>query len=177
MRIIAGSLGGRSFESPKGHKTHPMSDKVRGALFNKLGDIKGLSVLDAFSGTGALGFEAISRGAESALLIELERQAQITIEENIKTLDLSSKTKLVRANASSWSNTNSGALFDLVLLDPPYDKLQLQAVRKLALHTKPGGICILSWPGKSLAPTIDGLKEVDSSNYGDIQLVFFQKIG
>ena len=70
MRIIAGDLKGREFKSPRGRTTRPMSEKTRGALFNTLGDIEGLSVLDGFAGSGALVFEAISRGAVSALAIE-----------------------------------------------------------------------------------------------------------
>ena len=69
MRVIAGRLGGRLFDSPHTRRTHPMSDKARGALFNMLGDIEGMHVLDPFAGTGALSFEAISRGAASALAI------------------------------------------------------------------------------------------------------------
>jgi 16S rRNA (guanine(966)-N(2))-methyltransferase RsmD len=76
MRIIAGTLGGRTFESPHGRRTHPMSDKVRGSLFNTLGDIDGLTILDAFAGSGALAFEAISRGAEHVLAIEIDNRAQ-----------------------------------------------------------------------------------------------------
>ena len=102
MRVIAGRLGGRNFASPHGNKTHPMSDKVRGALFNSLGDIEGLRCLDAFAGTGALAFEAISRGATTALALENDPSAQRTIDENIKELKLYRQVKLVKAAAGSW---------------------------------------------------------------------------
>ena len=72
MRIIAGYLGGRQFNSPRSNRTHPMSDKARGGLFNALGDISGLTVLDAFAGSGALSFEAISRGAESVIAVDID---------------------------------------------------------------------------------------------------------
>jgi 16S rRNA (guanine966-N2)-methyltransferase len=85
MRIIAGRLGGRHFASPQGRRTHPMSDKMRGALFNALGDIDGLSVLDAFAGSGALAFEAVSRGAGHAVAIDVDKSAQRAIAENIST--------------------------------------------------------------------------------------------
>ncbi len=71
MRVIAGWLGGQNFDSPKSNRVHPMSDKMRGAIFGVLGDIKGLTVLDAFSGSGALAIESISRGAKSAIAIDV----------------------------------------------------------------------------------------------------------
>src|SRR5207247_1643471 len=121
MHIIAGRLKGRSFDSPGSFKTHPMSDKARAALFNILGDVAGLTVLDAFAGSGALGFEAISRGATSALFIEQDRIAQRTIEHNQAVLGLKRQTQLIRASANAWlSTTPETPSFDLILCDPPY---------------------------------------------------------
>src|SRR6476469_3678245 len=117
MRIIAGRLGGRQFDSPHTQKTHPMSDKMRGALFNILGDVDGLTVLDAFVGTGALSYEAISRGASHVTVTDSDRQAQLTIESNIKSLGLDKQVSLVKASVSAWSQTNPDAMFDLVLCD------------------------------------------------------------
>jgi len=71
VRIIAGYLSGRQFNSPRSNRTHPMSDKARGGLFNSLGDISGLSLLDAFAGSGALSFEAISRGTASSVAVDI----------------------------------------------------------------------------------------------------------
>src|SRR5262245_30096392 len=105
MRIIAGRLGGRLFESPHTSRTHPMSDKARGALFNVLGDINDLSVLDPFAGTGALSFEAVSRGAAHATAIESDRLAQKVIQGNISSLGLQNQVKLVRAQANAWLQT------------------------------------------------------------------------
>ena len=173
MRIIAGSLGGRLFNSPHGHRTHPMSDKMRGALFNILGDIDGATVLDAFSGSGALSFEAISRGAASAIAIEQDRSAQRTIEENIITLGLQNKVKPIRANASAWLKTTD-TMFDLVLLDPPYDALQEALLASLVERTKPSGTVVLSWPGKQSAPSFSGCELVTSKQYGDSSLHVFR---
>src|SRR3990167_9930034 len=121
MRIIAGKLGGRQFQPPSGHKVHPMSDKMRGALFNILGDVLGLTVLDAFTGSGALSFEAISRGASKVTAIDKDKTAHFQVQKNIKDLQLEDEIKAIRANANSWSDNNLDAEFDLVLLDPPYD--------------------------------------------------------
>src|SRR3954470_23836038 len=98
MRIIAGQLKGQQFQAPHGHKTHPMSDKMRGALFNVLGDIEGLTFLDAFAGSGALAFEAASRGAKAVTAIEIDNSAHKTIGQNIKALHISTQVKAVKAN-------------------------------------------------------------------------------
>ncbi|HKR81781.1 MAG TPA: 16S rRNA (guanine(966)-N(2))-methyltransferase RsmD [Candidatus Saccharimonadales bacterium] len=176
MRIIAGTLGGRLFAAPKGHVTHPMSDKVRGALFSMLGELDGLTVLDAFAGSGALAFEAVSRGAESATMIEQDRSAQTTITENIKKLDVAKSVKLIKSSASAWARTQPDRLFDVVLCDPPYDDLQLSTLTTLTQHTKVDGIFVLSWPGGEEPPEFVGLVRIVKKEYGDAQLAFYQKI-
>jgi 16S rRNA (guanine966-N2)-methyltransferase len=143
-----------------------MSDKMRGALFNMLGDIEGLTVLDAFSGSGALAFEAISRGAASAVAIEHDRNAQRAIADNIASLQLQSQVKLIKANASAWLKTADGT-FDLVLLDPPYDALQEGLLGSLATRLNSGGMVALSWPGKQEPPEFENLTLQSSKQYGD----------
>ena len=175
MRVIAGHLGGRQFSSPRGHRTHPMSDKGRGALFNALGDISGLSLLDAFAGSGALSFEAISRGAARATAIDIDRNAQKAIADNIKALNLASQVKLVKAVASSWLSTTDD-LFDLVLLDPPFDDLQPNLLTRLAERTKPGGVLVLSLPPKAQISLSDNFHPLATKSYGDNQLVFYRRI-
>ncbi|MBI4033428.1 16S rRNA (guanine(966)-N(2))-methyltransferase RsmD [Candidatus Saccharibacteria bacterium] len=175
MRIIAGKLGGRQFQSPPGHKIHPMSDKMRGALFNILGDIQGLSVLDAFAGSGALSFEAISRGAARATAVEIDKSAYRQIQKNIGDLQIEDKVKAIRANAGGWSDNNPDAKFDLVLLDPPYDDLSHELLAKLTKHTKPNGLVALSYPGNRQPPQLNGLELVTAKLYGDSQLVFYRK--
>lgn len=176
MRIIAGTLGGRTIAEPHGHRTHPMSEKIRGALFNSLGDIEGLSVLDAFTGSGALAFEAISRGAKSVVAVDKDRPAHSTLDRNIKELNLAQQVKGVRANVGGWSIHNMERKFDIVLLDPPYEDLQSNLLQKLVnRHLKLGGIAVLSYPGHIPIPDFDGLKMVSDKNYGDAQLVFYRK--
>jgi len=176
MRIIAGTLGGRQFEAPHGHRTHPMSEKARGGLFNALGDIEGLTVLDAFAGTGALGFEALSRGAASVIAIDTERHAAETIERSASSLGVGTAIKVIKANASGWSDNNPDATFDLVLLDPPYDNIKINLLQKLTKHVRTnGGLLVLSWPGHEETPLLDSLEEVKDQNYGDAQLVFYRR--
>lgn len=177
MRIVAGSLGGRVFDSPKSPRTHPMSERVRGALFNALGDLSGLTVLDAFAGSGALSFEAVSRGAKSAVAIESDRSAQKVITENIQSLGLESQVQLIKATTNAWLTTSSDDLFDIILCDPPYDDLQSNLLERLAERAKPGGTIVLSLPPKAdiaLPPSTFHL--LSSKSYGDAKLAFYRRI-
>lgn len=175
MRVIAGRLGGRTFNSPQSHRTHPMSDKIRGALFNTLGDLSGLTVLDAFAGSGALSFEAISRGAQSVLAIESDRAAQRTIADNIKTLDVGEDVKLISTSANGWLQTNGNQQFDVVLLDPPYDDVQAPLLQRLATTVNEDGILVLSWPGNQLAPLFENFELIKERAYGDAHLIFYRR--
>jgi 16S rRNA (guanine966-N2)-methyltransferase len=177
MRIIAGWLGGRNFQSPHGHRTHPMSDKMRGAIFGTLGDIKGLTVLDVFAGSGALGLEALSRGARSAVAIEVDKGAHATIQQNAHDLGLDERLKATRTFFNAWSARNQRQIFDLVFADPPYDEIPYRDLKFLPRHLAAGGTLVLSWPGKARLEVFDGLEIVKNKHYGDAQLVFYQRIG
>ncbi|HSX45674.1 MAG TPA: 16S rRNA (guanine(966)-N(2))-methyltransferase RsmD [Candidatus Saccharimonadia bacterium] len=174
MRVIAGTLGGRQFNAPRGHHTHPMSDKVRGALFNALGDIAGLTVLDAFAGSGALSIEALSRGASHATAIDSEKAAQQAISQSIRSLNLASRTKLIKATANAWLSTTDES-FDIVLLDPPYDDIQPNLLLKLVERTKPGGIVVLSLPPQAGFKLPGNFELLVSKNYGDAGLAFYRR--
>lgn len=173
MRIIAGHLGGRVFDAPGTAKTHPMGDKIRGALFNILGDIEGLTVLDAFAGSGALGFEALSRGARSVVAIEHDHAAQRVIAHNSAMLGLTARLTLVAASVQSWLQANPDAQYDLVLCDPPYDDLQDPLLERLTAYIKPEGLLVISWPAGTVLPDFPALKKVAHRSYGDAQLVFY----
>ncbi len=175
MRIISGSLGSRRFDAPNLKSTHPMSDRVRGAMFNSLGDLKEKTILDAFSGTGAISFEAISRGADRALAIEKDRKAQAVIGSNIESLELDDKITLVKASCGVWSDNNVDKKFDIIFCDPPYDNLQLSTVEKLVRHLKTNGLMVLSYPGRQSAPTVNGVVVVDKALYGDAALAYYRK--
>lgn len=176
MRVIAGRLGGRLFDSPGTNRTHPMSDKARGALFNVLGDIDGLTVLDAFAGSGALSFEAVSRGAAHALAIESDKPAQRIIAANIRALNVSAHVRLISATVNAWLQTAAPTTFDIVLCDPPYDDLQLSLIQRLATErVAAGGLLVLSWPGNAEAPAFDDFSVVTQRGYGDMQLLFYRR--
>jgi 16S rRNA (guanine966-N2)-methyltransferase len=178
MRIIAGRLGGLEFNSPHGRRTRPMSDKVRGALFNVLGDLEGLTILDAFGGSGALSLEAISRGAEKVVVIERDGAAFSVIEKNIQDLKIGRQVHATRANAAGWSARNVEKMkYDILLLDPPYDELQSSLLQKLVRrHLKPGGLAVLSYPGNEEAIEFSTAEKIAIKKYGDIQLAFYRKI-
>ncbi len=123
MRVIAGTLGGRRLKAPPGRATRPTSDRVREALFSMLGGIDGARVLDLFAGTGALGIEALSRGAASAVFVERDARAAAVLRENLEALGLASaRAELRRGEALAALRTarERGELYDLVLIDPPY---------------------------------------------------------
>src|SRR3990167_2555682 len=186
MHVIAGTLKGRQLQTPKGHRTHPMSEKVRGGLFNTLGDISGLSVLDGFAGSGALSFEAISRGAKHATAVDIDKNATQAMLESAEDLGVMDKIKIIRANVSGWSDNNPSVQFDLVFAAPPYDNLQPKLIEKLTRHTAKNGLYVLDWPGKeklpSFIPTTNlpagrhGYQLLSTKSYGDAQLVFYRRI-
>ncbi len=125
MRVVAGELRGRRINAPLGKKTRPTTDKAREATFNALGSlgvVVGARVIDAFAGSGALGIEALSRGAEHCTFIERDREALEVLRENLETLGLVEKSTVVRGDVL----TNIGLVRNasLVLADPPYEFTQ-----------------------------------------------------
>jgi|SRR5665213_729612 len=177
MRIIAGNLGGRIFRAPSGHRTHPMSEKVRGAIFNALGDLSNLTVLDAFGGSGAIGFEAISRGAKSVVIVESSRTAQVSLRRNKKSLEIGQELTLINSPVGSWLKTTLEARFNIVIADPPYDDRQLSNLQSLVGSVQANGIFVLSWPGAQSPPDFSPYQIVHQKDYGDAQLVFYKNVG
>jgi len=120
LRVVAGQLGGRRLTAPSGRGTRPTSDRVREALFSILGPLGGTRVLDLFAGSGALGIEALSRGAQDATFVDRNRRATAAIERNLAALELDMAT-VHRRDALAFLSSVSGP-WDLVFLDPPYDE-------------------------------------------------------
>lgn len=173
MKVISGSLGGRSFNS-KSRTTHPMSEKMRGAIFNSLGNIVGLKLLDAFSGSGALSFEAISRGASQVIAIESNKSAQKDIEANLDLLKLKEGIKLIKRSVAAWLEDNQSERFDIILIDPPYDKPQVESILRLGSFLNENGVLVLSFPPNHKLPPFTSLEKLTEKNYGDSRLVFYK---
>jgi 16S rRNA (guanine966-N2)-methyltransferase len=143
MRIIAGRLRRRTLRAPQGLETRPSTDRTRESLFNLLQsrlDFNGVGVLDLFAGTGALGFEAISRGAGSVLFVEENPKVLKVARQNAEELDVVNACTFIRADAVAYLKRYSGPPFDLILADPPYELEALPRLPDLALrHVAPGG--------------------------------------
>jgi 16S rRNA (guanine966-N2)-methyltransferase len=118
VRVVAGEFRGRRLAAPRGMRTRPTADRVREALFSMLGDVSGARVLDLYAGSGALGIEALSRGAESAVFVERDTRAAAVIERNLASLGL--QERVVRQDAVRFLARREDT-FDLVFCDPPYD--------------------------------------------------------
>lgn len=175
MRIVAGELRGRLFEAPTTGKTHPMGEKVRGALFNALGDIDDLTVLDAYAGSGALALEAMSRGAKRAVAVEWDKSAYKTLVANIFALGLEDTVQAHLMSIKAWSVRHVDKQFDLVLCDPPYDAVLALAIERLVRHVKPGGLLVLSWPSKLEAPILPGADILSQKQYAGARIIFYRK--
>jgi 16S rRNA (guanine966-N2)-methyltransferase len=118
VRVVAGEFKGRRLYAPRGARTRPTADRVREALFSMLGEVSGARVLDLYAGSGALGIEALSRGAESAVFVERDREALAALRRNLEAVGADAEVK--RQDAARFLARPEGT-FDLVFCDPPYD--------------------------------------------------------
>ena len=171
MRIVAGSHRGRRLEAPLDDRIRPTSDRIRESLFNilhhKLDGFTGKRVLDGFAGTGALGFEALSRGAASALFIDNNRDALALCRRNAVSLDLAGKSDFRLADLAR--PPQSVQQFDLILLDPPYGKgLAGTALRALGAAGWLAADAIAVIEADKSQPEIipEGIEEIDARDYG-----------
>ncbi len=173
MRIIAGTYGSRIIRVPRGFASSPMGDRIKSAMFNSLGDMNGLEVWDAFSGSGALAIESLSRGAKYAVATERDPKAYQAIKDNVEKLRVRG-IDVVKASCKSWSSTNPTKQFDILFFDPPWTDLQLSTVFGLIHHLKPNGLMVLSYPGREDVPIANGVVVVDNRNYGEAALAYYR---
>jgi 16S rRNA (guanine966-N2)-methyltransferase len=175
LRIISGIYGGRNITAPDTDATHPMSERVRNAMFNIIStDIKGKNVLDAFAGSGAVGIEALSRGAAHVTFIERDRKASDALTSNMELLSIQNAEQ-VHGTVEAYVRS-SKERFDVIFVDPPYDDMQLSTAMSLTSLLQPNGLMVLSYPGRGEAPPgANGVVVVDNRSYGTAALAFYHK--
>jgi 16S rRNA (guanine966-N2)-methyltransferase len=180
MRIVAGKFRGARIEAPKGLATRPTSDKVRQALFNVLEhgapgvDFDGARVLDLFAGSGALGLEALSRGARFCLFVEESADARAAVRRNVEALHLTGTTKIWRRGATKLGAAGTMQPFDLLFLDPPYGK----GLGEKALHSaaeggwvRQGAVAVLEERADAEIALPAGYEAIDTRVYGDTKIL------
>ena len=178
MRIIAGSARGRTFDAPQGRDTRPTLDRVRENVFNILQmKVRGAKVLDLFSGSGAMAFEAISRGAAEAVLVDIDRAANAVQRQNAAKLRMEGQCRILQCD---WQMairqlTATGERFQVIFLDPPYAMHDMvpvmEAMRPLLAED---AVILLEHEAKVFPATPDGFELYDSRKYGIAGVSFFR---
>jgi 16S rRNA (guanine966-N2)-methyltransferase len=182
MRVVGGTLRGRVVAAPASAAIRPTADRLRESLFNILahayGDpVSGARVLDLFAGTGALGIEALSRGAAFALFVDESAEARALLRENVATLGLGGTSRIFRRDATELGPAHPLAPFSLGFLDPPYG--QGIAVKALASARAggwftPGALIVVEEAAKAQFAAPEGFTELERRRYDDSELVFLR---
>ncbi|HXP93740.1 MAG TPA: 16S rRNA (guanine(966)-N(2))-methyltransferase RsmD [Candidatus Binatia bacterium] len=180
MRVTGGSLRSRRVHAPRGRAVRPTPGRVREALFSILGDqILDARILDLFAGTGALGFEALSRGAAAVTFVEANRQTAASIERAARSFDLAQRTRIIVLPAERAVRTLTGR-YDVVFADPPY----AMGVPDTVLHgLAAAGLVderttiVFEHSGRAAAPELTGFAVTRTERYGDVALSFLRVDG
>jgi 16S rRNA (guanine966-N2)-methyltransferase len=181
MRVIGGELGGRTLVAPRGMATRPTSDRAREALFSILRDVAGAAVLDLYAGTGALGIEALSRGAASAIFVESGAPALVALRKNLDALDLRARARILgQPVARALAEVAAAGPFDLVFIDPPYVLVRDVPAAVGRLCAAPNALgpdvrVVLEHGSRDPAPDLPGLERGPTRVYGDTSLTFFMR--
>jgi 16S rRNA (guanine966-N2)-methyltransferase len=184
MRITAGLYGGRTLATPADYRVRPTADKVRQAVFNILAHadfavaLEGARVADLFAGTGAMGIEALSRGAAFCLFVDDAAESRALIRQNVEMLNLTGVSKIWRRDATSLGDMAAGAggPFELVILDPPYRKGLIEPA--LASLLSGGwlaeGAVVVAETGEDESVEGTGYTRVDERTYGETRVTFLK---
>jgi 16S rRNA (guanine966-N2)-methyltransferase len=180
MRIVGGRLKGRGLQGPKGEGIRPTSDRLRETLFNILvhsydDPIPGARVIDLFAGTGGLGLEALSRGADFALFVDDGAQARTLIRDNVEALGLGGVTRVFRRDARRLGEAPPGPPYDLAFLDPPYDRgLAEPALTALARGgwLRAGALAVVEEATAAMFEPAPGFDVIERRDYGETELIF-----
>ena len=183
MRIVAGKFRGRALAAPAHEGLRPTADRVRESLFNILAhgiedfDISSARVIDLFAGTGALGLEALSRGAIYCLFVEESAQARALIRENVESFGLTGETRILRRDATDLGPAGNIEPFTLAFIDPPYGKgLAEQALRVLAegAWLAPGAVCVVEDTVEAPLDRPINYTEIDARTWGETSVRFLK---
>jgi len=184
MRIVGGRLGGRTLASPRSQAIRPTADRLRETLFNILvhayGDpVTGARVLDLFAGTGALGLEALSRGAVFALFVDDAAEARALLRENIAALGLGGVTRIFRRDATRLGPAHPVEPFSLVFLDPPYGR-GLAEKALVSAHAggwlAPGALIVVEEAADAAFTAPPSFEEVERRGYDDTEVAFLRAV-
>ena len=186
MRIVAGRFKGKALVAPDGQGTRPTSDRARQAVFNILEhavwapDLAGGRIIDLFAGSGALGLEALSRGAGFCLFVETDADARGAIRDNVEAFGLFGATRIHRRDATDLGQKPAadGAPFDIAFLDPPYGKgLGDRALAELAAGgwLAAGALVVLEVGAREAAPQVEGFELIDERSYGAAKVLFLRR--
>jgi 16S rRNA (guanine966-N2)-methyltransferase len=168
VRIIAGDWRGRRIKAPAGRNVRPTTDRVREAWMSALGGrLDGLTVLDLFAGSGALGLEALSRGAEHATFVEIARQSVASLEDNVRVLDARARTTVVKGDALKYVRRLGPQAFDLALADPPYGEGHAAALLERFAEVP---FARELWVEHRTGEPVPGLPGLRQRRYGDTTL-------
>ena len=179
MRIVGGRFRGRTLKGPSSQAVRPTSDRLRETIFNILAHgydvaVENARVIDLFAGTGALGLEAVSRGARFALFVDEGSEARALLRENVEALGLGGLTRIFRRDATKLGDAPTGEKFDLAFLDPPYGKgLAPRALRALieGRWLTDGALCVIEEAADEEIALPAGVELLDCRTYGDTQIV------
>lgn len=175
LRVIAGKYKGTKLASPRNSATHPMGAREKNALFNMLQPwIADARVLDAYAGSGALGIEALSRGAASAVFVECQPAVMGTLRENLSRIGVVAEV-LAEAVAAATKRADWQGKFNLIIADPPYDDFQLSEVEALGELLMPGGILALSYPGDLGELELTGFQLLIARHYAAAGIGIYRK--
>ena len=172
LRITGGFLSGRRIEWSEIAGTHPMGERQRLAIFNMLGDMRGARVLDLYAGSGALGIEALSRGAERCVFVERSRKCAVQIEAALEKLGLSEKAEVVVKTVGSVLETVDDK-FDFVFCDPPYDRVEVDVMKMIPKVMARNGTLVVSHP-EGVEIEFGDLKTVKHRKYAGANISIFE---
>jgi 16S rRNA (guanine(966)-N(2))-methyltransferase RsmD len=177
-RIIAGRFRGRRLRTPTGSATRPTGDRMKESLYNVLGDrVAGTRVLDLYAGSGALGLEALSRGAARVVFVETAPAALVALDANATTLGVGAEVEVVRDDALRYLARVRAAAFDLVLADPPYALgVESALLERSGDVLVPGGMLVLQHHRRWQAPAgLAGWTRLRARRFGDTVIDFFAR--